>query len=102
MPLYEFILALPSCDRALLIIPRFAAFSAPQGGFPAAIANIIIAGKPIIEGIVSDWDTTFKAGIEAQENWMYNSDDIHTLTDLRRRQVTQFKDLQRRSAIMRR
>jgi hypothetical protein len=68
-----------------------------QGGFSAAIANLIVAGKPIIEGIVNDWSTVFGPGIDPQEGWLYNSDDIHTLVELRKREVKQFQALQRRA-----
>ncbi|KAE8445716.1 hypothetical protein EG329_012895 [Mollisiaceae sp. DMI_Dod_QoI] len=39
-------------------------FYAPQGGFEPAIANIYLAGTPIVKGILSGWEKTFKAGIK--------------------------------------
>lgn len=38
---------------------------AAQGGFLPALANIYIAGLPIVQGIIADWDSTFKAGLPA-------------------------------------
>ncbi|KAL7421263.1 hypothetical protein Q5752_004148 [Cryptotrichosporon argae] len=58
---------------------------ADQGGFTPSIENILIAGLPIVEGILANWDTTYKAGVAPQADWLHNSDDLHTLTELRRR-----------------
>lgn len=40
-------------------------FFADQGGFEPAINNIYIAGIEVVQGILSDWDSTFAAGVKA-------------------------------------
>ena len=40
-------------------------FYADQGGFDPAIANIYLAGIKVVEGILSEWDSTFEKGIPA-------------------------------------
>ncbi|KAJ5498745.1 Purine nucleoside permease [Penicillium expansum] len=40
-------------------------FQAEQGGFEPAIKNIYVAGIKVIEGILDGWDSTFSAGIKA-------------------------------------
>ena len=37
---------------------------AEQGGFPPAIANIYLAGRLVVRGILSEWNSTFEAGVE--------------------------------------
>ena len=39
-------------------------FYAEQGGFPPAIANIYLAGRLVVKGILSEWNSTFEAGVE--------------------------------------
>lgn len=39
-------------------------FYEQQGAFPPAIANLALAGTPIIEGIVSEWEETYMEGVE--------------------------------------
>jgi len=36
---------------------------ANQGGFTPAVANIYLAGTPVVQGILSEWNSTFAAGI---------------------------------------
>lgn len=36
-----------------------------SGGFGPSIANLALAGTPIVEGIVKDWESTYKGGIKA-------------------------------------
>lgn len=40
-------------------------FYADQGGFEPAIQNIYLAGVKVVEGILSEWDSTFSKGINA-------------------------------------
>ncbi|ORY20307.1 purine nucleoside permease [Naematelia encephala] len=75
---------------------------ADAGGFTPSIENIYIAGKPIVEGIVNDWDSTFAAGIPPQDGWLYNSDDLHTLVSERKREVREYQQVAKRAARMRR
>jgi purine nucleoside permease len=35
-----------------------------QGSFPTAIANIYLAGTPIVKGILDGWEKTFKKGVK--------------------------------------
>ena len=42
----------------------FNLFYAEQGGFDPAIANIYLAGIKVVEGILKEWDHTFKKGIK--------------------------------------
>ena len=39
-------------------------FYAEQGGFDPAIANIYLAGIKVVEGILTQWESTFKKGIK--------------------------------------
>ena len=39
-------------------------FYADQGGFEPAIQNIYLAGIKVVEGILKEWEGTFKAGIK--------------------------------------
>ena len=43
----------------------FNLFYANQGGFEPALKNIYLAGVKIVEGILNDWDNTFKKGIKS-------------------------------------
>ena len=40
-------------------------FYANQGGFEPAVMNIYLAGVKVVEGILKEWDQTFKKGIKA-------------------------------------
>ena len=55
------------------------------------MANILIAGEPIVKGILADWDSTFSAGVAPQDGWLFNSDVLHTLTELKKREVQEIK-----------
>ncbi len=55
-------------------------FQASQGGFAPSIANIYIAGLPVVNDIVTNWDSTYAAGIAPQGNFTYDADDLHTLS----------------------
>jgi purine nucleoside permease len=44
---------------------EFNLFYSDQGGFVPAIANIYLAGTPVIKGILSGWQKTFKKGVSA-------------------------------------
>lgn len=37
-----------------------------QGGFPNAVANILIAGRLIVKEIVDHWDQTYRKGVELE------------------------------------
>ncbi|KAF8853574.1 purine nucleoside permease [Acephala macrosclerotiorum] len=39
-------------------------FYASQGGFEPAIANIYLAGTPVVKGILDGWTKTFEKGVE--------------------------------------
>lgn len=39
-------------------------FNAPQGAFIPAVANIYLAGTPVIKGILQGWDRIFKQGVK--------------------------------------
>lgn len=41
----------------------FNLFYANQGGFDPAINNIYLAGIKVVEGILNEWDSTFKKGV---------------------------------------
>jgi purine nucleoside permease len=36
-----------------------------QGAFPPAVRNIYLAGVKVVEGILGEWEETFKSGVEA-------------------------------------
>lgn len=38
---------------------------ADQGGFEIALQNIYLAGIKVVEGILADWECTFKEGVNA-------------------------------------
>lgn len=44
---------------------QFNLFYSNQGAFLPAIANLYLAGIKVVDGILSGWDSTFKAGITA-------------------------------------
>lgn len=44
---------------------EFNLFYSEQGGFVPAIANIYLAGTPVIKGILENWQKTFQAGVAA-------------------------------------
>ncbi|KIV99342.1 hypothetical protein, variant [Verruconis gallopava] len=43
----------------------FNLFYSTQGSFLPAIKNLYLAGLPIVQGIISEWDSVFKAGLPA-------------------------------------
>ncbi|EIW67041.1 hypothetical protein TREMEDRAFT_69953 [Tremella mesenterica DSM 1558] len=60
-------------------------FEYNQGGYEPALANILIAGQPIVEGIIKHWEQKYKKGVKPQDGWLYNSDVLHTLTTRKRK-----------------
>jgi purine nucleoside permease len=38
---------------------------APQGAFEPAVANIFLAGTPVVKGILDGWERTFEGGVKA-------------------------------------
>lgn len=42
----------------------FNLFYAEQGGFEPAIQNIYLAGVKVVEGILTEWESTFKNGVK--------------------------------------
>ncbi|KAK8843339.1 hypothetical protein IAR55_006995 [Kwoniella newhampshirensis] len=83
-------------DRAPPNQDTIFSFQTNQGGFSPAIANIYVAGLPIVEGIINDWDTVFGGGIDPQEGWAFNADVFHTFTQ-RKREMREFERVVRRS-----
>ncbi|GAA5997786.1 purine-nucleoside phosphorylase [Rhodotorula paludigena] len=61
----------------------YTAFEAEQGGFEPAIQNLVLAGKPVIDDIIGNWDSIFDAGIEPQAglNGSYYGDDLATIRE---------------------
>jgi hypothetical protein len=47
-------------------VDAYTAFEAEQGGFEPAIQNLVIAGGPVVDDIVNNWDSIYQAGIEPQ------------------------------------
>lgn len=39
-------------------------FYTNSGGFLPSLQNLVIAGVPIVEGIVKNWDSTYQKGIK--------------------------------------
>lgn len=74
-----------------LLINSVESFEAAQGGFTPAIKNILIAGTPIIEGILNDWDQVYANGVAPQDNWSFNADDFHTLAEQRKRGLRELR-----------
>ncbi|WVQ81216.1 hypothetical protein IAT38_003338 [Cryptococcus sp. DSM 104549] len=83
-------------DRAPPNQDAVTAFEASQGGFTPAIENIYITGLPIVEGILSDWESTFESGIAPQDGWLYNADIFHNLVQ-KKREVREFERAVKRS-----
>lgn len=67
-------------DREPPNVPAVEAFQAEQGGFGPAVENIFLAGNPVVQGILADWDAKFKHGVQAQDGFLENFDALHTLT----------------------
>lgn len=44
---------------------EFNLFYSNQGAFVPAVANIYLAGTPVVKGILQNWQKTFKAGVAA-------------------------------------
>ncbi|KAK4684567.1 hypothetical protein P7C73_g5606, partial [Tremellales sp. Uapishka_1] len=84
-------------DRAPANMTTIDAFEADQGGFEISLQNILIAGGPIISGIIDHWDSTFSAGITPQANWSYTADAFHTLASMKKREFSEKKRAQRRN-----
>ncbi|KAK1925972.1 purine nucleoside permease [Papiliotrema laurentii] len=78
-------------DRAPANMGAVESFEAAQGGFTPAIKNILIAGTPIIEGILNDWDQVYANGVAPQDNWSFNADDFHTLAEQRKRGLRELR-----------
>ncbi|GAA6032916.1 hypothetical protein JCM8097_000047 [Rhodosporidiobolus ruineniae] len=59
----------------------YTAFVAEQGGFEPAIQNLVLAGKPVVDDIVKNWDSKYEAGIapQASLNGSYYGDDLGTI-----------------------
>jgi hypothetical protein len=47
---------------------------------------------------LNDWDTAFAQGIAPQDGWVYNSDDLHTLAEMRKREFREFHARQKKRA----
>jgi purine nucleoside permease len=45
--------------------PEFNLFYANQGAFEPALANIYLAGVPVVKGIINGWDQLFARGVNA-------------------------------------
>lgn len=61
----------------------YTAFEAEQGGFEPAIQNLVIAGKPVVDDIVSKWDSVYADGIapQASLNGSFYGDDLATIRE---------------------
>ncbi|KAK6460996.1 purine nucleoside permease [Scheffersomyces coipomensis] len=53
-------------------------FNTSQGGSSAAVANIVLAGTPIIHDILTNWDKVYEAGLKYQSK-NYVGDILATL-----------------------
>ncbi|GAA5865029.1 hypothetical protein JCM8547_007687 [Rhodosporidiobolus lusitaniae] len=62
-------------------VDAYTAFEAEQGGFAPAIQNLVLAGKPVVDDIIANWDSVYAAGIEPQAglNGSYYGDDLGTI-----------------------
>ena len=70
-----------------MLTNRLDSFLDDQGGFGPAIANILIAGQPVVEGILANWNE-FEGGIPPQDGFLSNADDLHSLAPQRKRRVS--------------
>ena len=70
-----------------MLMCRLVAFQYDQGGFDPAIANILVVGQPIVEGILANWDE-YEGGIAPQDGFLFNADDLHSLAAQRKRQMS--------------
>ncbi|GAA6010917.1 hypothetical protein JCM10207_003989 [Rhodosporidiobolus poonsookiae] len=54
-----------------------------SGGFSPAIANLVVAGKPVVDDIVHNWDSIYSAGIapQASLNGSYYGDNLGTIRE---------------------
>ncbi|SCV73346.1 BQ2448_7272 [Microbotryum intermedium] len=61
-------------------VTAYDAFVANQGGFAPALQNLYLAGKPVVDMILKDWNT-FECGIAPQfkGNGSYYGDDLGTI-----------------------
>ena len=39
-------------------------FYANQGGFPISLTNLELAGVKVVEGILKEWESTFRKGVK--------------------------------------
>lgn len=82
-------------DRAPPNQSALEAFQAAQGGFEPSIANIYIAGLPVVNDIIDNWHTTYYHGIAPQANFTYGADNLHSLTTTKR-SISRKRGLMRR------
>ena len=54
-------------------------FFSSSGGFGPSIANLALAGTPIVKGIIKEWEQTYKQGIKATN---YIGDIYGSLSDV--------------------
>lgn len=66
-------------DRAPPGVDALKAFQADQGAFEPSLQNIFIAGNPIVQGIICDWDSKYAEGVPPQDGFWHNADVLHTL-----------------------
>ncbi|GAA5956661.1 hypothetical protein JCM21900_002330 [Sporobolomyces salmonicolor] len=59
----------------------YTAFEASQGGFSPAIANLLLAGHPVVQDIETNWYSVYQQGIAPQAgfNGSYYGDDLGTI-----------------------
>ncbi|KAK0529344.1 hypothetical protein OC834_003720 [Tilletia horrida] len=53
-------------ERAPPGLTEYEAFEYPQGGFGPASANVFIAGLPVVQDILTNWEGAFKHGVPHQ------------------------------------
>ncbi|CED84359.1 Purine nucleoside permease [Phaffia rhodozyma] len=66
-------------DRAPPGVDEYTSFTADQGGFEIALEHIYVAGKPVIDSIIQEWDDLYLEGIAPQANFTTTADDIQSL-----------------------
>ncbi|GAA6060777.1 hypothetical protein JCM10212_006757 [Sporobolomyces blumeae] len=59
----------------------YTAFFAEQDGFGIATQNLVLAGRPVVEDILTNWDSLYKKGIAPQSggNGSFYGDDFGTI-----------------------
>ncbi|GAA98867.1 hypothetical protein E5Q_05555 [Mixia osmundae IAM 14324] len=60
-------------DRAPPGVDEYTAFEYDQGGFEPSIANLYLAGSPVVNDILAKWNTTYEAGIAPQKDGFYGN-----------------------------